>query len=64
MKRRIARWLLAAIEDQKRWIQEHGGSLAGYAMRYGSAQDPIHYGDGGEAIFAADMAGLRRLENL
>jgi hypothetical protein len=50
------------IADQQRWIEEHGGSLAGYVERYGSIDDPKHYGDGGEAIYAADAGALRRYE--
>ena len=46
------------INDQARWIDEHGGDLAGYVARYGSSGDPKHYGDGGEAIFAADYNAL------
>jgi hypothetical protein len=39
-----------------------GGTLAGYIERYGSLGDPDHYGDGGEAIYAADLAAVRRWE--
>lgn len=49
------------IDEQKRWIEEHGGDLAGYIARYGSKDDPDHYGDGGEAIYAADKAALDEL---
>lgn len=48
--------------DQRRWIAEHGGNLAGYVERYGSKDDPDHYGDGGEAIYEADIAALRRYQ--
>lgn len=50
------------IWEQKRWIEKCGGSLAGYIARYGSASDPEHSGDGGEAIYKADMNELARLE--
>lgn len=50
------------IREQRRWVEEHGGSLSGYIARYGSASEPRHYGDGGEAIYAADSAALQRLE--
>lgn len=43
------------IEDQVQWIQKCGGSLAGYVARYGTATDPDRCGDGGEAIYRADM---------
>ena len=59
MKRK--EWLAREIDRQRRWIDEHGGSIAGYVERYGSADDVRHYGDGGEVIYAADMERLRRL---
>jgi len=51
-----------SVTAQQRWIEEHGGSLTGYIARYGSRDDPGHYGNGGEAIFEADMAELTRRE--
>lgn len=53
--------LLKAIREQELWIKDHGGSRAGYIARYGSVNDPEHYGDGGEAIFEADYNELVRL---
>jgi hypothetical protein len=50
------------VARQKEWIEEHGGSLSGYCLRYGEAKDADKFGDGGEAIYAADMAALRRYE--
>jgi hypothetical protein len=50
------------IAEQRDWIAEHGGSLAGYIERYGSQYDAKHYGDGGELIYAADVAALHRVE--
>jgi hypothetical protein len=50
------------LDEQKKWIADHGTTLAAYITRYGRAADPDHYGDGGEAIFAADMAQLDRDE--
>lgn len=49
------------IAEQRKWIDEHGGNLAGYVQRYGSKDAPDHYGDGGEAIYAADKGELDRL---
>lgn len=49
------------IQEQESWIEEHGRDLAGYIERYGSKDDPQHYGDGGEAIYKADVAALRGL---
>lgn len=54
--------LAQQIADQRKWIDEHGSNLAGYVARYGSRNDAEHYGDGGEAIYAADTEALRRLE--
>ena len=65
-KRQWLEQLEQEIRYQERWIEEHGGSLLGYVTRYGSKDDPKHFGNGGEAIFAADteyLADLReRLE--
>lgn len=49
-------------DQQKKWVEDHGGSRAAYILRYGSAQDPERYGDGGEAIYEADIAALERAE--
>jgi hypothetical protein len=59
-KRRL--WLQRQIEHQKQWIVEHGGDLDGYIERYGRADDPKHYGAGGEAIYKADTDNLAKLE--
>ena len=59
------RELAAALKDlfeQQKWIQDRGGSLPGYVLRYGSHRDPDHYGDGGEAIYLADQLALKRAE--
>lgn len=50
-----------AIRKQQQWIDEHGYTIWGYVQRYGSVDDPEHYGDGGEAIYKADKAALDRL---
>lgn len=55
-------WLKQEIADQKKWIEDHGGTLASYIERYGSKNDADHYGDGGEAIFKADTDHLKGLE--
>jgi hypothetical protein len=52
------------IEEQQSWIDTHGGSEAGYISRYGSRMDDDYYGEGGEAIYAADTAELSRLQEL
>ncbi len=48
----------ARLFDQEEWVASHGGCEAAYVARYGSKDDPQHYGDGGEAIYAADKAQL------
>ena len=55
-------WLVAEIRSQQRWIREHGETLAGYVDHYGSKHDAEHYGDGGEAIYKADLEALLRLQ--
>ena len=58
--KRVA-WLDGEIDRERKWIAEHGGDLAGYVKRYGTAADPVHYGNGGEAIYKADSDALARL---
>lgn len=50
------------IAEQQQWITEHGGTEFGYIQRYGSKDDPEHYGDGGELIYRADFNALRSFE--
>ena len=57
--KQVNRW--HRIAEQEEWIEEHGSDLAGYIARYGSERDAIHYGSGGEAIYAADLAQLAAL---
>ena len=56
----IAYWR-KRVEDQTKWVEEHGGSRGAYVERYGSQNDADHYGSGGEAIWAADRAELDSL---
>lgn len=49
------------IAEQTTWINEHGGTEAGYIQRYGSDKDDEFYGNGGESIYAADYANLKTL---
>lgn len=51
------------VTAQREWVIKCGGNLEGYLKKYGSASDPDHYGDGGEAIYAADSAYLKELED-
>ena len=49
------------ISEERKWIKECGETLTGYIAKYGSAKDPNHYGDGGEAIYQADQNALANL---
>lgn len=52
------------IQEQKSWIEQCGGNLTGYLKKYGDAsKDREFYGDGGLAIFNADVSHLRWLES-
>jgi len=50
------------LHDQKKWIEDHGGDLAGYITRYGGDGQGFKYGEGGRAIYQADMARLQEIE--
>lgn len=50
------------LTEQRNWIADHGATLDAYVDRYGEADDSNKYGNGGSAIFAADMGELARLE--
>lgn len=50
------------LASERAWVRDCGETLSGYIQNYGSKHDPDHYGDGGEAIFAADQAALKRAE--
>ena len=56
-------FLLQQIGEQRNWIARCGLTLGGYVKNYGSKDDPEHSGEGGEAIYQADMAALRQLES-
>lgn len=51
-----------AILEQEQWIAKCGGDLAGYVRHYGTKGEPSCYGDGGAAIYAADIQMLERLQ--
>jgi hypothetical protein len=57
----IDRWM-KLVKEQREWIAQCGRNLNGYIAHYGSAKDPEHYGNGGEAIYAADVDVLRQYE--
>lgn len=48
------------LAEEWRWFRSHGGSLEAYVQRYGSATDPNCFGNGGEAIYQADVDALKR----
>lgn len=50
------------LREARQWLDDHGSTRAAYVERYGAASNPNHYGDGGEAIYAADVAEVERLE--
>lgn len=61
----VDRWreyAIKMVEEQHDWIAAHGGDIGGYVARYGSVTDPDHVGDGGEAIYSADIQRLRAAE--
>jgi hypothetical protein len=49
------------VAEQRKWIEQCGGSLSGYILRYGAADDPNKSGDGGQAIWNADEGELQKL---
>ena len=50
------------ILAQRQWIAEHGANLEGYRRMYNDTFDPDS--DQGLNIYNADIAELRRLEDL
>ena len=46
-----ADYWLKRVSDQRKWVEEHGGDVAGYVERYGSENDTRHYGAGGGKSF-------------
>jgi hypothetical protein len=61
-KKNLKEQIQNRITEQRQWIEEHGGNLPAYVKRYGSPSDENCYGNGGEAIYNADVGELRRLE--
>jgi membrane glycosyltransferase len=51
------RQALSRLKVERKCAKEHG-NLIDYVKRYGSKYDRVHTGDGGEEIYAADMANL------
>jgi hypothetical protein len=49
------------LDTERKWMRDRG-RLPDYIKRYGSKYDPDHTGDGGEDIYAADMAILMAAE--
>ena len=50
------------IADMRQFIEKRGGDVAGYVKSYGSKDDHQHIRKGGEALYAEDIAELRKLE--
>lgn len=66
MSERIGK-LIAAINEQRAWIKQCGGNERGYIARIGDPSQPLvgeipWHGDGGKAIYRADINALRKLE--
>lgn len=57
-------FLESQLAEQRKWIRKCGGDLLGYICHYGEADDPNKHGEGGRAIYEADMAELHRIEQL
>lgn len=62
---------VADFVEQQRWVEDHGSDLDGYVARYGTPRAPDFerwpdgfYGNGGEAIYSADLAELERLRKV
>lgn len=53
--------LTRLVSEQEQFINRNGATLAGYVERYGTPGDPRCTGDGGEAIYRADMRALNNL---
>jgi hypothetical protein len=62
MTRKDARFWVRKADDERKWLETHGGCLSAYVERYGAATDPEKYGDGGEAIYAADKNAVAHAE--
>jgi len=53
--------LIRQINEQRAWIDEHGGSLAGYVANYHGRHGRTV--ENAMAIYEADAAALRKLES-
>ncbi len=61
------RLYMKLLREQELWIAAHGGTLEAYIERYGDPGVPTctgkpMYGEGGTAIFKADMDRLRNIQ--
>jgi hypothetical protein len=54
--------LYRMIGEQRRWMQDEGETLEGYIERYGDPGMDKCHGDGGTAIYNADLNALQKLE--
>lgn len=50
------------LHAERAWFIEHGGTLEAYIDRYGIPGTDHCYGDGGRAIYQADLLKLRTAE--
>ena len=51
------------LAAERKWFVDHGGCEAAYIDRYGSVDDPDHYGAGREAIYKVDREALDEAEH-
>ena len=58
MTYREATFYIQNRDYQRKWYADHGGCEAAYITRYGDKDDPKRYGNGGQAIYAADKRAL------
>lgn len=50
------------VREEREWMEKCGGTREGYIAKYGSKDDPEHSGEGGEAIYVADLGVLLKAE--
>ena len=56
--------LIALKNYQLEWIKLHGGDKVGYIENYGNPHLEKCHGEGGVAIYNADIAELQRIEKM
>lgn len=54
---------LERLAMERQWMADHGTTRYAYRERYGLSTDEDHYGDGGDAIYEADLAALNHAQD-